>query len=129
VGDAQRAGLAALARIDGVLPDPAPYALVTEFLPDRLTVQFLGWVDQKSNSVPRTRSEAMRAVKAALEDNGVRRAGTTAPESELPGFPPQERVAPADTSADKEIDAQLAEAQRANDADNLLDDKNPATPS
>ncbi|BCT93433.1 hypothetical protein LYSHEL_24570 [Lysobacter helvus] len=129
VGDAQRVGLAAVEGIEGVLADPAPYALVTEYLPDRMTVQFFGWVDQKANSVARTRSAAMRAVKGALDDHGVRRAGTQPPAAEIPMHAPQEeQAAPADTSVDKEIDAQLAAAQRANDAENLLDDRNAATP-
>jgi small-conductance mechanosensitive channel len=128
LGDAQRVGLDAIARIDGVLEDPAPYALVTEFLPDRLNTQFFGWVDQQKNSVTRVRSAAMRAVKAAIDDNGIRRAGTHAPATEIPTAPPQEHAMPADTSADKEIDAQLAQAQRAKEPENLLDDKDPATP-
>ena len=129
VGDAQRYGMQALAKIEGVLEDPAPYALVTEFLPDRLTVQFLGWVDQKRNSVQRVRSEAMRAVKSAMEDNGVRRAGVPARVEEPEPMPEPERPAMVDTSADKEIDDQLAAAQRKSDPDNLLDDKNAATPT
>jgi small conductance mechanosensitive channel len=128
VGDAQSCGLAALEQIDGVLTDPAPYSLITEYLPDRLTVQFLGWVDQKNNSVARTRSVAMRAVKRTLDDNGVRRAGTPAQTIEVAAHPQPELAAPADTSVDKDIDAQLAAAQRANDAENLLDDRSAATP-
>jgi small conductance mechanosensitive channel len=128
VGDAQKFGLDALAKIDGVLDDPAAYTMVTEFLPDRLTVQFLGWVDQKKNSVPRVRSAAMRAVKGALDVHGVRRAGVPAATPAEPSPALHERVLHADTSADSEIDAQLAEAQRAKDSENLLEDKNPATP-
>jgi small conductance mechanosensitive channel len=120
--------LDALEQIDGVLTDPAPYSLITEYLPDRLTVQFLGWVDQKNNRVARTRSVAMRAVKRTLDDNGVRRAGTPAQTIEVAAHPQPELAAPADTSVDKDIDAQLAAAQRANDAENLLDDRSAATP-
>lgn len=116
VGDAQRVALAAIVGLDGVLADPAPYSLVHEYLHDKLNLQFLGWVDQRRNSLNRVRSEAMRAAKAALDDAGIRRAGVP------PGaIAPQAPTAPADTSADHEIDEQLAEAQRANDADNLLD--------
>ena len=130
VGTAQRAGLDALRRIDGVLEDPQPSSLITEFLPDRLTLQFLGWVDQRTHSVPRVRSEGMRSVKSALEKAGVHRAGTIAPPQPEPAA---ERVAPeqaihVDTSKDVEIDEQLAAAQRKSEDVNLLEDKSPATP-
>lgn len=119
VGDAQREGLASMARVDGVLADPAPYALVQEYLPDRLAVQFLGWVDQTRNSHMRVRSEAMRAAKTAIDRAGIRRAGVPA---DAPP-PPRVREPPADTSVDRDIDDQLAEAQRESDADNLLEKK------
>jgi small-conductance mechanosensitive channel len=119
VGDAQREGLAAIARVDGVLADPAPYALVQEYLPDRLAVQFLGWVDQARNSHMRVRSEAMRAAKTVLDRAGIRRAGIPA---DAPP-PPRRLELPADTSVDHDIDDQLAEAQRASDAENLLEKK------
>jgi small conductance mechanosensitive channel len=119
VGDAQREGLAAVARVDGVLAEPAPYALVNEFLHDKLNVQFFGWVDQRRNSLNRVRSEAMRAAKTAIDDAGIRRAGV--PIGAISPHPP---TAPADTSVDRDIDQQLAEAQRASDADNLLDPAN-----
>lgn len=117
VGDAQRAGLAAVAGVDGVLADPAPYALVHEYLPDRLSLQYLGWVDQTRNSHVRVRSEAMRAAKSALDDAGIRRAGVSADR-----VAQRSRVAvPADTSVDHDIDEQLAQAQRESDPDNMLD--------
>jgi small conductance mechanosensitive channel len=119
VGDAQREGLAAVARVEGVLADPSPYALASEFLHDKLNVQFLGWVDQRNNSLNRVRSEAMRAAKTAIDDAGIRRAGV--PAGALPVHAP---TVPADTSVDRDIDQQLAEAQLANDADNLLDPAN-----
>ena len=119
VGEAQRAALGAIARVEGVLAEPAPYALVQEYLPDRLSVQFLGWVDQTRNSHMRVRSEAMRAAKTALDRAGIRRAGVPA---DAP--PPARRIeSPADTSVDHDIDDQLAEAQRATGADNLLEKK------
>ena len=127
VGDAQRIGLAAIQRIDGVLKDPAPYALVHEYLPDRLNVQFLGWVDQSRNSLNRVRSEAMRASKGAIDRAGIRRAGTPArssdPATTTKVAPERERGRTKDTSADHEMDKQLADAQRASDADNLLEAK------
>lgn len=117
IGEAQRVALDAVAGVDGVLSDPGPYALVNEYLPDRLSVQLLGWVDQDRNSLNRVRSEAMRAAKTALDRAGIRRAGVRA---NAPPAPPRAET-PADTSVDREIDEQLAEAQRASGADNLLE--------
>lgn len=127
VGDAQRIGLAAVERVKGVLRDPAPYAMVQEYLHDRLSVQFLGWVDQRSNSLNRVRSEAMRAAKGAIDRTGIRRAGTPARSPDQaasrPVAPERERGPAPDTSVDRDIDKQLADAQRASDADNLLEPK------
>ncbi|KGQ20419.1 Small-conductance mechanosensitive channel [Lysobacter dokdonensis DS-58] len=127
VGDALKLGLERLRGIGGVLEEPAPNALIVEYLHDQLKAQFLGWVDQRQNSVPRVRSEAMRAVKSALDKGGVRRAGMPA-SAVQPAMPTMEHAMHVDTSKDKDIDAQLAEAQRKTEDVNLLDDKSPATP-
>jgi len=124
VGEAQRAALAAIAGIDGVLDDPAPYSLAQETFADRITVQFLGWVDQRNNSLQKVRSEAMRAAQAALDDAGIRRAGVPLDAKAAIHVPTR----PADTSVDHDIDQQLADAQRATDAENLLDPARKATP-
>ena len=79
--------------------------------------------------MPRVRSEAMRKVKGALDRAHVRRAGVAAPPSAVAVPTPQEHAMHVDTSKDKEIDAQLAAAQRKSEDQNLLDDKNPSTPS
>ena len=129
VGDAQRLGIEALRGIEGVLADPKPSTVISEYLHDQMKVQFMGWVDQHQNSVQRVRSEAMRKVKAALDKGGVRRAGTTPPPTAMVAPAQQEHPMHIDTSADKEIDKQLAEAQRKSEDQNLLDDKNPSTPS
>ena len=112
-----------------MLPDPKASTLISEYLHDQMKVQFMAWVDQRAHGVQRVRSEAMRAVKGALDRAGVRRAGTAAPPALLPTPAPQEHAMHVDTSADKEIDNQLAEAQRKSEDQNLLDDKNPSTPS
>jgi hypothetical protein len=70
----------------------------------------------------------MRKVKSALDKGGVRRSGTPEP-VEPPDLHPHEQALHVDTSADKDIDKQLAEAQRKSEDHNLLDDKNPATPN
>ncbi|HSR65794.1 MAG TPA: mechanosensitive ion channel family protein [Xanthomonadaceae bacterium] len=128
IADAQRTALEALRTVDGVLPEPGPYVLVQEMLPDRVTLKALAWIDQRRNDLKRVRSEAMRSAAAALDRVGIRRAGVPAP---TPASMEQAGVSPGDTSADtsvdRAIDPQLAEAQQAQVADNLLAPR-PATP-
>lgn len=121
IADAQRTALEALRKVEGVLPEPGPYVLVQDMLPDRVTLKALGWIDQRRNDLKRVRSEAMRSAAAALDRAGIRRAGVPAP---TPASMEQADVSPgdtnADTSVDRAIDPQLAEAQQAQVGDNLL---------
>ena len=121
IADAQRTALVALRTVDGVLPEPGPYVLVQDMLPDRVTLKVLGWIDQRRNDLKRVRSEAMRNAAAALDRAGIRRAGVPAP---TPASMERAEVFPgdtnADTSVDRAIDPQLAEAQQAQVGDNLL---------
>lgn len=121
LADAQRVALEALRRVEGVLPEPGPYVLVQDMLPDRATLKALGWIDQRRSDLKRVRSEAMRSAAAALDRAGIRRAGVPAP---TPASMAQPEVFPgdtnADTSVDRAIDPQLAEAQQAQVGDNLL---------
>jgi small-conductance mechanosensitive channel len=125
IADAQRTAYDALRAVDGVLVDPGPYVLVTEMLPDRVTLQVLAWIDQRRNDLKRVRSEAMRATAAALDRAEIRRAG-------VPAAPPPSETFPgatnADTSVDRAIDPQLAEAQQAQVGDDLLTPR-PVSPS
>jgi small-conductance mechanosensitive channel len=118
IADAQRIAYDALRGVDGVLVDPGPYVLVTEMLPDRATLQVLAWIDQRRNDLKRVRSEAMRATAAALDRSDIRRAGVPAAAPTQPESFPGETN--ADTSVDRAIDPQLAEAQQAQVGDNLL---------
>jgi small conductance mechanosensitive channel len=118
IADAQRIAYEALRAVDGVLADPGPYVLVTEMLPDRVTLQVLAWIDQRRNDLKRVRSESMRATAAALDRAGIRRAGVPAATPIQPEHYPGETN--ADTSVDRAIDPQLAEAQQAQVGDDLL---------
>lgn len=126
VGDAQRIAYDALRGVDGVMVEPGPYVLVTEMLPDRVTLQVLAWIDQRRNDLKRVRSEAMRATAAALDRAHIRRAGVPAAAPTHPEAFPGETN--ADTSVDRAIDPQLAEAQQAQVGDDLLTPRS-ATPS
>jgi len=118
IADAQRTAFEALRGVDGVMVDPGPYVLVTELLPDRVTLQVLGWMDQRRNDLKRVRSEAMRTTAAALDRADIRRAGVPAAAAPQPETSPGETN--ADTSVDRAIDPQLAEAQQAQVGDDLL---------
>ena len=118
IADAQRAAYEALRGVDGVMVDPGPYVLVAELLPDRVTLQVLAWIDQRRNDLKRVRSEAMRATATALDRAGIRRAGVPVAAPKQPETSPG--ATNADTSVDRAIDPQLAEAQQAQASDDLL---------
>ena len=129
---AQELALQAMARVDGVLADPAPSWSADGYNAKGIDLRFHGWVDQRESDLGKVRSEALRAIKGAFGHNGV-----LGPETvrylppEAPAVPfTQPRKPPAepdneescgDTSVNRDIDAQLAAAQRANTDRNLLD--------
>ena len=45
----------------------SPHALVHEYTPAGIVLRFFGWVDQRDSDLGKVRSEAIRAVKAALD--------------------------------------------------------------
>ncbi|HVI26902.1 MAG TPA: BON domain-containing protein [Xanthomonadaceae bacterium] len=122
VPDAQRAAAAAIASVDGVLAEPGPYVLVGEVLHDRINLQVLAWMDQRSHDLKRVRSEALRLAAAALDHAGIRRAGVPLPS---PGSMQPARTEPppasADTTVDRAIEPQLEQAQREQQDANLLE--------
>lgn len=64
-------GESVLRSIDGVLADPAVASSVVELGASTVPLKFLGWVDQRSHSLGKVRSEAIRRVKLAFEDAGI----------------------------------------------------------
>jgi len=68
---ARRLGLDVLKRLDFVLKDPAPAAVVKDVLYPNIAIQYLGWVDQSKTDLGKARSRAICAVKSALEHNGL----------------------------------------------------------
>jgi small-conductance mechanosensitive channel len=124
-------GIDTLASLDGVLADPAPSALIRSLSNDGAVLQFHGWIDQTSNDLARTRSEAMRRVRKAL-----RQAGIMPPEavqkvvllrSESGPEVGAEHEAPRDTSVDHALDAQVGQARHQEDGGDLLTPPAPPT--
>jgi small conductance mechanosensitive channel len=130
IRQAQSLGLAQVAGVEGVLAEPGPSWSVQEFSPAGIVLRFFGWVNQRESDLGKVRSESIRRVKAAFAQAGIESPRTTyhvlsarAPSIE----PPLAAVEPingggADTSVNRDIDKQLAQAQQASDdGTNLLE--------
>ena len=122
--DAMDAGMAALCGVDGVLDDPPVNAAIRSLDSDQVTLQFEAWIDQTRNDAGKTRSEAMRRVRAALWNAGipppqqVRRVVLS--RTPIEDAPPADPGQPRDTSVDRALDAQLRQAQREERGEDLL---------
>ena len=116
LGRARDVGMEALSGVAGVLPDPGPSFSIDGYSLKGIDLRFYGWVDQRSNDVGKTRTEALRAVRGAFARIGMR--GPEAVRYRAPDAPAHEAPA-GDTSVNRDIDAQLADAQRASDEDML----------
>ncbi len=130
IRQAQTLALEAYSGLDGVLDDPAPSWTVVQNAPTGIELQFFGWVDQRASDLGKVRSEAIRLAKAAYARAGIQSPRTIyhvmlSREAEAPArhAPPAEPAhgGPVDTSVNRDIDDQLAQAQRAGAAGNLLE--------
>ena len=129
----QRLANEALASMTGVLYDPVPAVLVKALGDSSVVVEVQGWVDQRHHDFARVRSEAIRLVKAALDDAGVempepiqRMRVEPPPERRKPRGVPEEEEAPAssDIAPDTHLDENIA-AERAREEIDLLDAETP----
>lgn len=131
LAEAQRIGVSTLSGMRGVLDEPEPAAAITQLADSAVTVRFFAWIDQRSTSWLKARSEAMRLVKQALDDAGI-----DMPEpihrvqlSRAGGRRPPDRPAPrahaaggsqTDVSASDDLEQQI-EAERADPQGALRD--------
>lgn len=67
---AMACGLAAISKLDFILKDPKPDALIEAVGDSNIVLKFLAWVDQSDAEFHKARSLAIRAAKIALEDDG-----------------------------------------------------------
>ena len=127
---AQSLALEQICGIEGLLLDPGPSWTVHEYSAGGVVLRFFGWVDQRESDLGKVRSEAIRRIKAAYAQAGIEPPRTVyhvlTTREDVQGAPPvdQEPVhdADADTSVNRDIDEQLAQAQQAAEADtNLLE--------
>jgi small-conductance mechanosensitive channel len=134
--DVNAHGCGALQIMEGVMPEPGPFMRVEELGDYNVLVRFFGWVDQRTADFAKVRSEAIRRVKAALDDAGVampepvqtirvkrvkEEAAQTelAPQSDLKR--PEDRdAAGMDISPDTQLDNQINEDLATTQESNLL---------
>ena len=131
IREAREMGLAAIAQVDGVLPEPAPSCVVDGYNTKGLDLRYYGWIDQRRNDLGRTRSEALRAVKTVFGAGDVHGPETVRYLREEEGpvtIPPLPDEPCGDTSVNTDIDDQLAAAQRAHDDENLASPETDPTP-
>ena len=67
---ARQLGRDTLAALDFVLADPPPEARIVEVGDSNVVIRFLGWVDQDKTDWWKAQSQAIPAVKEALEEAG-----------------------------------------------------------
>ncbi|GGB98877.1 hypothetical protein GCM10011494_16680 [Novosphingobium endophyticum] len=67
---ARQLGVDALGKLGFVLDDPAPAARLENVGDSNIVIKFLGWIDQDRTDWHKARSQAIPAVKAALEAAG-----------------------------------------------------------
>lgn len=67
---ARQLGRDTLAGLDFVLDDPVPEARIMEVGDSNVVIRFLGWIDQEKTDWWKAQSQAIPAVKEALEDAG-----------------------------------------------------------
>jgi small-conductance mechanosensitive channel len=148
---ARRVGRDTLAGLDFVLAEPAPEARLEEVGASNIEIRFLGWIDQREADWFKARSNAIAAVKAALEaagfaipepiyrlrfdarttplrlENVTERAGEVAAAAEPAKAPPEsgesEDVTPQNEIAEM-VDREREEAGGSQEKD-LLDTKRP----
>jgi small conductance mechanosensitive channel len=135
---AQTLAMDEIARVNGVLTDPAPSWAVDGYADSGIVVRFYGWVDQRDSDLRKVRSEALRMVKASFAENSIETPRSVQYIVTMPTFPdkvaasqisapPIEAAEPPggeDTSVNRDIDAQLAAAQQSTQEHNLLDSTN-----
>jgi len=132
----QDVGCSALRAMKGVMQEPRPFMRVMQLGDFNVTVQFFGWVDQRTADFLKVKSEAIRLVKAALDKAGVEmpvpiqtvRSREILPPEEVK--PAREKVIPhelvaqeaekTDVSVDRQLEEQIEEDQAVSEETNLL---------
>jgi small conductance mechanosensitive channel len=126
IRESQTLAMTAIAKIEGVLDEPAPAWTVVEFGAAGIQLRFYGWVDQRETDIGKVRSEAIRGVKSAFADAGIETPRTTyhiVTSRQRDAQEVDAMVEPengADISVNRDIDVQVAAARAGDAAVNLL---------
>ncbi len=123
-------GVETLEAMQGVIDDPAPFARVQELSESSVIVRYHGWVNQREADFRKVCSEAVRLLKAALDEGGIdmpepiyrvitqsmpeRRTRWTGPGSQV-------EAASIDVLPDGKLEEQVREDLARSDDENLLD--------
>lgn len=138
-------GLKAITRLDFVLGDPAPNAVIVKVGDSSIVLSFTGWVDQTDTDFLKARSLAIRAAKTVLEEDGftlpepIYRLRFDAPVGEAlktraapapKAKPPRREPVPqsgetTDVTPDRYLERKVIEERAERDKEDLLDRKNP----
>ena len=68
--EAMAVGVDSLSKLPFVLDDPEPNAIISTVGDSNIVITFMAWVDQRTSDFGKSRSLAIRAAKAVLEEAG-----------------------------------------------------------
>lgn len=123
-------GVERLRTMPGVMADPEPFARVQELGESSVVVRYHGWVNQHEADFLKVRSEAVRLLKAALDEGGVElpepiyRVITQTKDERQPSTKPHKSVedpTAADVRPDGKLEEQVREDLARSDDENLLE--------
>lgn len=121
----------------GVLADPAPAVSTQAHGDQRITLLVHAWVDQRSHSLGKVRSEAIRQCVCALAQAGIalpqstlRLLGPARPEDARPedARAVADHGPPADTRSDRDLERQVRQQQDQQGGEDLLKPATAALP-
>ena len=116
-----RLGIDTLDAMNGVLPEPGPFARIEALGDFAVIVRFHGWVNQRDADFFKVQSEAIRLVKTAFDEAGIdmpeptqriltRRMEAPGPvKKTTPQSSAAEQAATIDVAPDGELEAQVEE--------------------
>lgn len=123
-------GTKALGSMNGALADPFPFMRVENVGEFGVEVRFFGWMDQRLNDYFKVKSEAIRIVKVALDEEGIDMPlPTSAVYLKYPDETERtEKSGPAehgqtDVSIDSQIEEQIEKDLASSSEPNLLSDQ------
>lgn len=134
-------GMDALETQGFVLDAPEPNAVIRSVGDSNIVLKFYGWVDQSVTSFGKARSQAIRTVKAALEENGFtlpepiyrirvdgdvpKFTGKVAKVTPKPPVSPQAQDTDIDVSKDTHLEELVEEELEEESKNDLLDEAKP----